>query len=122
MAKNHRKRVVITGMGCLSPVGNDSKTTWANILAGVSGGGRISAYDPSPYKNQIAAEVKGFDAKAMFGHRDARHMDRFTQMALASALEAVKDAKLNVTDENRLRIGAIVGSGIGGSNTIFEQT
>jgi len=121
MAENLRKRVVVTGLGCLSPVGNDVKTTWTNILAGVSGGGRISAYDPSPYKNQIAAEVKGFDAKAMFGHRDARHMDRFTQMALASALEAVKDANLSITDENRLRIGAIVGSGIGGSNTIFEQ-
>jgi 3-oxoacyl-[acyl-carrier-protein] synthase II len=121
MSESPRKRVVVTGLGCLSPVGNDVKTTWTNILAGVSGGGRISAYDPSPYRNQIAAEVKGFDAKAMFGHRDARHMDRFTQMALASALEAVKDAKLNVTDENRHRIGAIVGSGIGGSNTIFEQ-
>lgn len=121
MSESPRKRVVVTGLGCLSPVGNDVKTTWTNILAGVSGGGRISAYDPSPYRNQIAAEVKGFDAKAMFGHRDARHMDRFTQMALASALEAVKDARLNVTDENRHRIGAIVGSGIGGSNTIFEQ-
>jgi 3-oxoacyl-[acyl-carrier-protein] synthase II len=121
MPENHRKRVVVTGMGCLSPVGNDAKTTWTNILAGVSGGGRISAYDPSPYKNQIAAEVKGFDAKAMFGHRDARHMDRFTQLALASAQEAVKDANLEITDENRQRIGAIVGSGIGGSNTIFEQ-
>lgn len=121
MSENHRKRVVVTGLGCLSPVGNDVKTTWTNILAGVSGGGRITAYDPSPYKNQIAAEVKGFDAKAMFGHRDARHMDRFTQMALASALEAVKDANLTITDENRQRIGAIVGSGIGGSNTIFEQ-
>jgi 3-oxoacyl-[acyl-carrier-protein] synthase II len=121
MSESPRKRVVVTGLGCLSPVGNDVKTTWTNILAGVSGGGRISAYDPSPYRNQIAAEVKGFDPKAMFGHRDARHMDRFTQMALATALEAVKDAKLNVTDENRHRIGAIVGSGIGGSNTIFEQ-
>ncbi|HLD94411.1 MAG TPA: beta-ketoacyl-ACP synthase II [Anaerolineales bacterium] len=121
MAENHRKRVVVTGLGCLSPVGNDVKTTWTNILAGVSGGGRISVYDPSPYKNQIAAEVKGFDAKALFGHRDARHMDRFTQMALASAMEAVKDANLTITDENRRRIGAIVGSGIGGSNTIFEQ-
>jgi 3-oxoacyl-[acyl-carrier-protein] synthase II len=121
MNENIRKRVVVTGLGCLSPVGNDVKTTWTNILAGVSGGGRISAYDPSPYRNQIAAEVKDFDPKAMFGHRDARHMDRFTQMALASALEAARDAELNVTDENRHRIGAIVGSGIGGSNTIFEQ-
>src|SRR3989304_10157231 len=113
MAENHRKRVVVTGLGCLSPLVNDVNTTWSNILAGVSGGGRISAYDPSPYKNQIAAEVKGFDAKAMFGHRDARPMDRFTQMALASALEAVKDANLTITDDNRGRIGAIVGSGHG---------
>ncbi|MCL5428353.1 MAG: beta-ketoacyl-ACP synthase II [Chloroflexi bacterium] len=121
MSESSRKRVVVTGFGCISPLGNDVNTTWSAILAGVSGGGRISAYDPSPYKNQIAAEVKGFDAKALFGHRDARHMDRFTQMAVASALEAVKHAALPITDENRHRIGAIVGSGIGGSNTIFEQ-
>lgn len=121
MPESPRKRVVVTGLGCISPVGNDVNTTWSNILAGVSGGGRISAYDPSPYRNQIAAEVKGFDAKALFGHRDARHMDRFTQMAVASAMQAVEHAALPITDENRHRIGAVIGSGIGGSNTIFDN-
>lgn len=118
---NHQKRVVVTGFGCLSPLGNDVNTTWTNILAGVSGGGRITAFDPSPYKFQIGAEVKGFDAKALFGHRDARHMDRFAQLAVAAALEAVKHSNLQITDENRKRIGAVIGSGIGGSNTIFEN-
>jgi 3-oxoacyl-[acyl-carrier-protein] synthase II len=122
MAENHQKRVVVTGFGCISPLGNDVITTWKNILAGVSGGARISAYDPAPYKNQIAAEVKNFDAKALFGHRDARHMDRFTQMSVASAQEAVKHANLIINDDNRKRIGAVIGSGIGGSNTIFDNS
>ncbi len=121
MPKKHEKRVAVTGFGCISPLGNDVNTTWTNILAGVSGGGRISAYDPTPYKNQVAAEVKGFDAKALFGHRDARHMDRFTQMAVAAAQEAVKHANLTINDDNRKRIGAVIGSGIGGSNTIFDN-
>ncbi|MEX1143215.1 MAG: beta-ketoacyl-ACP synthase II [Anaerolineales bacterium] len=116
-----RKRIVITGLGCLSPVGNDVKSTWQAILAGRSGAGPITLFDASPQKSRIAAEVKGFDANALFGHREARRMDRFTQMAVASAEEALQHSGLTINDENRARIGAIVGTGIGGSTTMFEN-
>jgi 3-oxoacyl-[acyl-carrier-protein] synthase II len=116
-----KKRIVVTGLGCLSPLGNNVADTWSAVLAGKSGGGPITLFDPATQKSRIAAEVKGFDANAQFGVRDARRMDRFTQMALASAYEALADSGLQITDENRLRIGAIVGSGIGGSTTFFEQ-
>lgn len=116
-----KKRVVITGLGCVSPVGNDVESSWKAILAGTSGAGRIKAYDPSSFKNQIACEVKGFDGAALFGAKEARRMDRFTQMALEAAQQAVKDSGLLITDANRLRVGAVVGSGIGGLGTIVEQ-
>ncbi len=116
-----KKRIVITGLGCLSPLGNNVPDTWAAVLAGKSGGGPITLFDASTQKSRVAAEVKGFDGNAQFGVREARRMDRFTQMALASAFEALADSGLQITDENRLRIGAIVGSGIGGSTTFFEQ-
>lgn len=116
-----RKRIVITGLGCLSPLGNDVPSSWKAAVAGVSGATRITLFDPTGFKNQIACEVKGFDPAAQFGTKEARRMDRFTQMAVAAALEAVRDSGLVITDENRMRIGAVVGSGIGGSNTMFEQ-
>ncbi|MEX1248308.1 MAG: beta-ketoacyl-ACP synthase II [Anaerolineales bacterium] len=116
-----KKRIVFTGLGCVSPVGNDVKSTWLAILAGKSGVTPITLFDASGQKSRIAAEVKGFDASALLGHREARRMDRFTQLAVASAQEAVADSGLQITDENRSRIGCIVGSGIGGSTTMFEQ-
>jgi len=116
-----RKRIVITGLGCLSPLGNDVPSSWEAAVAGVSGATRITRFDATAFKNQIACEVKGFDAAALFGVKEARRMDRFTQMAVAAALEAVRDSGLVITDENRMRIGAVVGSGIGGGNTMFEQ-
>lgn len=116
-----RKRVVVTGIGCVSPLGLDAPSTWAAILAGQSGAGPITLFDASAQKSRIAAEVKGFDANALFGHREARRMDRFAQLAIASAEEAVRDSGLHITDENRARIGAIVGTGIGGSTTMIEQ-
>ena len=116
------QRVVVTGMGCISPVGNDVSTTWSNILAGRSGVGLITQYDASEFKCKIAAEVKGFDGAAHFGNREARRMDRFSQFAVATAQQAVRDAGLEITDSNRDRIGAIIGSGIWGIGTIFEQT
>lgn len=116
-----RKRIVITGLGCLSPLGNDVPSSWKAAVAGVSGAARITHFDPTGFKSQIACEVKGFDPAPTFGVKEARRMDRFTQMAVAAAQEAVRDSGLSITDENRLRIGAVVGSGIGGSNTMFEQ-
>ncbi len=116
-----RKRVVITGLGCISPVGNDVATTWNNIRNGISGIDWITHFDASEYKCKIAAEVKGFDGAALFGSREARRMDRFTQFALAAAEQARQDACLEISDSNRDRIGAVVGSGIGGLGTLFEQ-
>ncbi|MCW5874324.1 MAG: beta-ketoacyl-ACP synthase II [Anaerolineales bacterium] len=116
-----KKRIVITGLGCLSPLGNDVASSWQNAVAGVSGAGRITHYDPTDYKTQIACEVKGFDAAALYGTREARRMDRYSQLGLAAAIQAAQDAKLEITDSNRLRIGAIVGTGIGGAHTLYEQ-
>ncbi|MGD9092005.1 MAG: beta-ketoacyl-ACP synthase II [Anaerolineales bacterium] len=116
-----RKRVVITGMGCLTPLGNDVTTTWQNILAGKSGAGPITRYDPSDFKVKIAAEVKDFDPNAQFGLKNTRRMDRFTQYALAAAQEAREDAELQINEDNCDRIGAVIGSGIGGIGTLEDQ-
>ena len=116
-----RKRVVITGMGCISPLGNDASTLWANISAGKSGVGPITHYDTTEFDCKIAAEVKDFDAASLFGAREARRMDRFTQFAVAAAALALKDSGLEVVDENRDRIGIIIGTGIGGMTTLTEQ-
>ncbi|MFZ0534004.1 MAG: beta-ketoacyl-ACP synthase II [Anaerolineales bacterium] len=116
-----RKRVVITGMGCVSPLGNDVSTLWSNILAGKSGVGLITHYDTSRFEVKIGAEVKDFDGVGLFGARDARRMDRFVQFALAASFQAVKHAGLAITEANRDRIGVMLGTGIGGMNTLFQQ-
>jgi len=116
-----QNRVVITGMGCISPVGNDIPTMWRNIAAGNSGVDRISHYDSSDHKVKIAAEVKGFDSAALFGAREARRMDRFTQFALAAAEQARLDSGLDIHDGSRDRIGVFIGTGIGGLGILVEQ-
>ncbi|MBN8581865.1 MAG: beta-ketoacyl-ACP synthase II [Anaerolineae bacterium] len=116
-----RKRVVVTGLGCISPVGNNVKDTWDALLAGKSGAAPITAFDASGHKTKFAAEVKGFDAVAMFGTREARKMDRFTHFATAAALEAIEQSGLKITEENRDRVGILIGSGIGGVISIIEQ-
>lgn len=116
-----RKRVVITGLGCVSPVGNDVPTVWSNIIAGVSGIDYISRYETDEYKIKIAGEVKGFSGEALFGSREARRMDRFTQLALASSLQAIESARLEINEANRDRIGVIIGTAIGGMETLFEN-
>lgn len=116
-----RKRVVITGLGCISPVGNDVPSMWESIQAGNSGVDTITHFDPSEYRCKIAAEVKGFDGSSLFGNREARRMDRFAQFALAAADQALHQAGLEITDGNRDRIGAVVGTGIGGIGTLYEQ-
>lgn len=117
-----RKRVVITGLGCITPLGCEVDTVWQNVLAGKSGAGKITHFDASLHKVQIAAEVKEFDAAAWFGAREARRMDRFTQFALAASLQAVESAHLTIHAENCDRIGAVIGTGIGGIGTLYEQT
>ncbi|MGQ9832344.1 MAG: beta-ketoacyl-ACP synthase II [Candidatus Villigracilaceae bacterium] len=116
-----RKRVVVTGLGCVSPLGHSPEETWQALIAGKSGIGPITRFDASRHKTKFAAEVKGFDAAALFGPREARRMDRVTQFVLASALQAVQSSGLDLAAENRDRIGVLIGSGIGGIGTILEQ-
>jgi 3-oxoacyl-[acyl-carrier-protein] synthase II len=116
-----RKRVVVTGLGCVSPLGNNVYETWQSILAGKSGAAPITAFDASEHKTRFAAEVKGFDAVALFGTRDARKMDRFTQLATAATLEALENANLKIDDAIRDRVGILIGTGIGGIGTLIEQ-
>lgn len=116
-----RRRVVITGMGCISPLGNDVSTLWSNLLAGKSGVGLITHYDTSNFEVKIGAEVRDFDGVARFGARDARRLDRFVQFALAASMQAVDQSGLVVTEANRDRVGVILGTGIGGMNTLFKE-
>ena len=116
-----RRRVVVTGLGCISPLGNNFQDTWSALIAGKSGAGPITHFDPVAHKTRFACEVKGFDPAALFGSKEARRMDRFCQFAVAAAQEATAHAALQITEENRDRIGVIVGTGIGGIGTLLEQ-
>ena len=116
-----RRRIVVTGMGCISPVGNTVNETWDSLLAGKSGADPITLFDASKHKTRFAAEVKGFDAASVFGNRDARKMDRFTQFATVATLEALDNAGLAIDDSNRDRVGVLIGTGIGGIGTIMDQ-
>ncbi|HEY2980670.1 MAG TPA: beta-ketoacyl-ACP synthase II [Anaerolineales bacterium] len=116
-----RKRVAITGLGCISPVGNNVSETWEALLAGISGAAPITHFDTTNHKTKIAAEVKAYDAAALFGVREARKMDRFTQFASLSTLEALAQAGFTIDDSNRDRVGILIGTGIGGITTLLEQ-
>ncbi len=109
-----KRRVVITGLGVVSPVGIGTETTWRNIVAGVSGITRITRFDPSPFASQIAGEVKNFDVTKFLNPKDARRMDLFIQFGMAAGMEAMQDSGLEVTEQNAERIGVSIGSGIGG--------
>jgi 3-oxoacyl-[acyl-carrier-protein] synthase II len=115
------RRVVITGLGTVNPLGNHVEETWAMAANGRSGIGPITAFDPASLETRIAGQVKDFDPVALFGRRDARRMDRVTQLALAAAGEAIRDAQLIITEDNRDRIGVILGSGIGGLGAIVDN-
>lgn len=116
-----RRRVVVTGMGALTPVGLTKDEYWKNLLAGVSGAGPITSFDASNYDTKFACEVKGFDPLAFMDRKLAQRCDPFTQYALAASEMAIKDAELNLENEDRNRIGVIVGSGIGGMWTYHKQ-
>jgi 3-oxoacyl-[acyl-carrier-protein] synthase II len=116
------RRVVITGLGAVTPLGNDVTTLWANLLAGKCGIERISLFDPASYITQIAAEVRGFDpAPAFPSPKDVRRTDRFTQFGVLAGYQALKDSGLDLDKENRDEIGVFLGSGIGGLYTTEEQ-
>ena len=116
---NKNNRVVITGIGALSPIGNDAKTTWDNALKGVNGIDKITRIDTDDYNVHLAGELKDFNIEDHIYRKEARRMDRFTQYAVVAAREAVKDAQLNINEKNADRIGVWIGSGIGGMET-FE--
>ncbi len=115
-----KRRVVITGLGIISPVGNDLTTAWDNIVNGRSGIGRITRFDPSAITTHIAGEVKNFDITSYVPVKESRQMDTFIHYGLAAGMQAWKDCGLEVTEANAERIGVIVGSGIGGLPRIEE--
>jgi 3-oxoacyl-[acyl-carrier-protein] synthase II len=115
-----KRRVVVTGLGAVTPLGNDVETTWKAILAGKSGVGPLTRVNADEYPAKVAAQINDFAPEAFIEKKEARKMDRFTQYAVAGALMAVKDAELTINDENAERIGVWIGSGIGGMET-FEQ-
>nr|4LS6_A Chain A, 3-oxoacyl-[acyl-carrier-protein] synthase 2 [Bacillus subtilis subsp. subtilis str. 168]4LS6_B Chain B, 3-oxoacyl-[acyl-carrier-protein] synthase 2 [Bacillus subtilis subsp. subtilis str. 168] len=116
-----KKRVVVTGLGALSPLGNDVDTSWNNAINGVSGIGPITRVDAEEYPAKVAAELKDFNVEDYMDKKEARKMDRFTQYAVVAAKMAVEDADLNITDEIAPRVGVWVGSGFGGLETLESQ-
>ena len=115
------KRVVVTGLGALTPVGHTAEETWTNLLAGKSGAGPITRFDASLFKTHFACEVKDFVPNDLLDRKEARRMDRFTQFGMVVADEAIADSGLDFEKENPDRIGVIWGSGIGGIDTFFDQ-
>lgn len=123
-----KRRVVVTGLGVVSPVGIGVQTSWSNLIAGKSGITRITKFDPSNFASQIAGEVKDFDVSQFLPAKEARRMDIFVQYGMAAAIEAVKDSGIVATEENAERIGVSIGSGIGGlqliedTNDIYDES
>jgi len=115
-----RRRVVVTGLGIVSPVGNTVPEAWTHILAGKSGITRITRFDPAPFSSQIAGEVKGFDPAQHLSAKEARRFDTFIHYGLAAGIEAIKDSGLDLEREQREQIGVCIGSGIGGLPLIEE--
>jgi 3-oxoacyl-[acyl-carrier-protein] synthase II len=115
------KRVVITGLGALTPIGNDVQSYWEALCKGTSGAARITRFDPEKFKTQFACEVKNFDVKQYIDRKEARRMDRFSQYALVTAEEAVKDSGLEEAGYTPDRVGVLWGSGIGGIDTFLEE-
>jgi len=119
---NHDRRVVITGIGVVTPVGNDLETFWKSLVEGKSGIGRIQAFDISNYDCQIAGEIKNFEPKNFFKNaKDVRRTDRFVQLAMAASKMSIQDSGLDLEKVNRDRFGAIISSGIGGLKTLEDQ-
>jgi 3-oxoacyl-[acyl-carrier-protein] synthase II len=116
-----RRRVAVTGLGIVCPVGNDVPSAWRQLLAGVSGIGRITRFDASAYRAQIAGEVREFEVSRYVAAKEIRRMDTFIHYGVAASVQAIADSGLEITDANRDRIGCIVGSGIGGLPLIEEN-
>jgi 3-oxoacyl-[acyl-carrier-protein] synthase II len=119
---NNNRRVVITGMGAITPLGNDVETFWSNLKNGISGIHKIESFDTSAYDCRIGGEVRGFDPKTVFKNpKDVRRSDRFAQLAMAAAKMAMADSAIEMASENPDRFGVLVSSGIGGLKTLEDQ-
>ena len=116
-----KRRVVVTGMGALTPIGNDVSEFWESLISGVSGAANITYFDASKFKTKFACEIKGYNPEDYFERKEARKMDRFTQYALVSVDEAIKDSGLNIDSLNKNTSGVIWGSGIGGLKTFQDE-
>jgi len=122
LISNPNNRVVVTGTGILCPLGLNTATTWEGLVAGKSGIDHITLFDSEPHETKIAGEIKGFQPTDYISRKNAHRMDRFAQMAVAASLQAVEQSGIKVNSMNEDNIGVIVGSGIGGLSTLFEQT
>ena len=115
------KRVVVTGLGAVTPVGNNPEDTWKNLVAGVSGAAPITLFDSSLFKTQFACEVKDLNVTDYIDRKEMRKMDRYTQLAMISAMQAVKDSGMDLETVNKNRIGVVFGVGIGGIKTFEDE-
>lgn len=120
MSRSRERRVVITGLGCISPVGNSIADAWGAVKEGKSGIATITKFDATPFSTHFAGEVKGFNIEDYIPAKEARHMDTFIHFGMAAGMQAMQDCGLEVTDENAERIGVMIGSGIGGLPMIEE--
>jgi 3-oxoacyl-[acyl-carrier-protein] synthase II len=116
-----KRRVVVTGLSVISPVGNTVNDFWVSLLEGRSGASRVACFDPSPFSSHFAAEVKNFDPAAYFNSKDVRKTDRFVQFAVAAAKHAMEDCAMDLKAIDPTRAGVIIGSGIGGLHTIEAE-
>ncbi|MBO7138949.1 MAG: beta-ketoacyl-[acyl-carrier-protein] synthase II, partial [Prevotella sp.] len=115
------KRVVVTGLGAVTPVGNNPEEMWKNLVAGVSGAAPIQSFDVTNFKTKFACEVKNLDVTEYLDRKEARKMDRYTQLALIAAKQAVEDSGMDLETVDKNRIGVVYGVGIGGINTFEEE-
>ena len=115
------KRVVVTGLGAVTPVGNNPEETWNNLINGVSGAAPITLFDTTNFKTKFACEVKNLDVNEYLDRKEARKMDRYTQLAMIAAKQAVEDSKMDLDTEDKDRIGVVFGVGIGGIKTFEEE-
>ena len=116
-----RVRVVITGLGAMTPLGETPETYWENLVAGISGIGPMTLCDPEGYPCQISGEVSGFDPSTYIDSREARKMARFTQLAVAAALQAVESAHYDISKDDPYRVGVLLGNGNGGFPTLEDN-
>ena len=118
---SEQRRVVVTGLGIVSPLGNDLDSTWSNIISGKSGAGRITKFDPTGFSTTFAAELKGYDQSSGLSPKEIRRIDPFIQYALTASDQAIKDSNLSLDDIEKTRIGVSIGSGIGGLGSIEDN-